>query len=237
MVDSTPAGPEPASPATAAANAEAVRHLPFHDTRDFDDVRRGLRRRAEPNVVQNADGRVVWDNDVLRLPRGRRPSDRRTRACGARRRLNRNHGPVRGRRRHLPGAGPRPLEHHLRRGRHRRDRHRPADLDRDAPPPRSTSIARTAATVRSGGHLHPQPRRPLRRREGRGRRRTRWTPARPGHRPGGLPRARDGRERLRRHRRWRAAPATCTAPLLDRGPRGPGRRRARPDQLDRHGRR
>ena len=39
--------------------------------------------------------------------------------------------PVRGRRGHLPGAQLRPLEHHLRRGRHGRDRDRPADLDRD----------------------------------------------------------------------------------------------------------
>ena len=38
MAESTPAGLEPASPSTVAANGGAVSHLPFHDTRDFDDV-------------------------------------------------------------------------------------------------------------------------------------------------------------------------------------------------------
>lgn len=37
--------------------------LPFHDTRDFDDARRGFLARLEPNVVRNAAGEVVWDND------------------------------------------------------------------------------------------------------------------------------------------------------------------------------
>lgn len=36
--------------------------LPFDDTRDFDDARRGLLGRLEPCVVRADDGRVVWDN-------------------------------------------------------------------------------------------------------------------------------------------------------------------------------
>ncbi|MFN8520354.1 MAG: alkyl sulfatase dimerization domain-containing protein [Chloroflexota bacterium] len=36
--------------------------LPFDDTTDFEDARRGLIGRLEPCVVRAADGRVVWDN-------------------------------------------------------------------------------------------------------------------------------------------------------------------------------
>jgi len=36
--------------------------LPFEDTADFDDARRGLIGRLEPCIVKATDGRVVWDN-------------------------------------------------------------------------------------------------------------------------------------------------------------------------------
>jgi alkyl sulfatase BDS1-like metallo-beta-lactamase superfamily hydrolase len=36
--------------------------LPFDDTADFEDARRGLIGRLEPCIVHAADGRVVWDN-------------------------------------------------------------------------------------------------------------------------------------------------------------------------------
>ena len=36
--------------------------LPFDDTTDFDDARRGLVGRLDPCVVKADDGRVVWDN-------------------------------------------------------------------------------------------------------------------------------------------------------------------------------
>jgi alkyl sulfatase BDS1-like metallo-beta-lactamase superfamily hydrolase len=36
--------------------------LPFDDTTDFDDARRGLIGRLDPCVVKADDGRVVWDN-------------------------------------------------------------------------------------------------------------------------------------------------------------------------------
>ncbi len=36
--------------------------LPFDDTNDFEDARRGLIGRLEPCVVKADDGRVVWDN-------------------------------------------------------------------------------------------------------------------------------------------------------------------------------
>jgi len=42
--------------------AERMAHLPFADTTDFDDARRGLIGRLDPCVVKADDGRVVWDN-------------------------------------------------------------------------------------------------------------------------------------------------------------------------------
>ena len=45
-----------------ATNDELLRSLPFDDTGDFEDARRGLIGRLDPCVVRAADGRVVWDN-------------------------------------------------------------------------------------------------------------------------------------------------------------------------------
>jgi alkyl sulfatase BDS1-like metallo-beta-lactamase superfamily hydrolase len=61
MVERTPSGPEPATARTAAANAAAAAELPFHDTRDLDDVRRGFVAGLPELVVRNLSGRVVWD--------------------------------------------------------------------------------------------------------------------------------------------------------------------------------
>jgi len=38
--------------------------LPFDDTRDFEDAKRGFVGRLDPNVIRDADGHVVWDNDA-----------------------------------------------------------------------------------------------------------------------------------------------------------------------------
>lgn len=46
------------------ATGPATDSLPFDDTTDFDDARRGLLGRLEPCVVRDADGRVVWDNST-----------------------------------------------------------------------------------------------------------------------------------------------------------------------------
>jgi len=40
-----------------------ISSLPFDDTQDFEDARRGFIGRLDPCVVRAADGRVVWDND------------------------------------------------------------------------------------------------------------------------------------------------------------------------------
>ena len=54
--------PKPASQFTRQANAEAVKGLPFDDTRDFADAKRGLIAEL-PNggIVKNAQGKVIWD--------------------------------------------------------------------------------------------------------------------------------------------------------------------------------
>jgi alkyl sulfatase BDS1-like metallo-beta-lactamase superfamily hydrolase len=48
--------------------------LPFEDTTDFDDARRGLIGRLEPCVVHAADGRVVWDNSSYAFLDGPAPA-------------------------------------------------------------------------------------------------------------------------------------------------------------------
>ena len=42
--------------------ADTTRSLPFDDTTDYDDAKRGLIGRLEPCIVKADDGRVVWDN-------------------------------------------------------------------------------------------------------------------------------------------------------------------------------
>jgi alkyl sulfatase BDS1-like metallo-beta-lactamase superfamily hydrolase len=44
-------------------NDKTIAGLPFDDTTDFEDARRGLIGRLDPCVIRAADGRVVWDND------------------------------------------------------------------------------------------------------------------------------------------------------------------------------
>jgi len=47
--------------------------LPFADTRDFDDAKRGLVARRQPNAVTADNGRVVWDNDTYAFIQGDAP--------------------------------------------------------------------------------------------------------------------------------------------------------------------
>ncbi|MBP1705694.1 MAG: fold metallo-hydrolase [Chloroflexi bacterium] len=44
----------------------SVAALPFADTQDFDDARRGFIGRLDPCIIRAADGRVVWDNERYR---------------------------------------------------------------------------------------------------------------------------------------------------------------------------
>ncbi|MGN8247349.1 alkyl/aryl-sulfatase [Cellulomonas soli] len=54
----------PSTPATARALQDAAEHLPFHDTADWEDARRGFVARSTDRQVRAADGRVVWDLDA-----------------------------------------------------------------------------------------------------------------------------------------------------------------------------
>ncbi|MFC4138355.1 MULTISPECIES: alkyl/aryl-sulfatase [unclassified Microbacterium] len=64
---------KPASAAIKAQHDAALKNLPFDDTTDFDDTARGLIAELKPNVVKNADGEVVWDNDTYAFIDGDAP--------------------------------------------------------------------------------------------------------------------------------------------------------------------
>lgn len=65
--------PKPVSPTVASQNQALLNSLPFADTQDFEDARRGLVGRREPNAITDADGTVVWDNDTYDFLRGDAP--------------------------------------------------------------------------------------------------------------------------------------------------------------------
>ena len=69
----TRSSPRPATPAIAAQNARLKKSLPFHDTQDFEDARRGFIAALEPCVITAEDGRVVWDNDSYAFLTGEAP--------------------------------------------------------------------------------------------------------------------------------------------------------------------
>jgi alkyl sulfatase BDS1-like metallo-beta-lactamase superfamily hydrolase len=52
--------PKDATPFTEAANRAALERLPFADTQDFEDARRGLLGTLPEVEIKNARGRVVW---------------------------------------------------------------------------------------------------------------------------------------------------------------------------------
>ncbi len=64
---------QPVSSSVRASNATVLDSLPFDDTTDFEDARRGLVGRLDPCVVRAADGRVVWDNESYRFVDGPAP--------------------------------------------------------------------------------------------------------------------------------------------------------------------
>jgi alkyl sulfatase BDS1-like metallo-beta-lactamase superfamily hydrolase len=52
---------------------DADTSYPFADTRDIDDVSRGFIARLEPNVVRDARGEVIWDNDSFSFLKAEAP--------------------------------------------------------------------------------------------------------------------------------------------------------------------
>ena len=57
----SPQTPKDATEATKAANAELLQQLPFDDTSDFDDAKRGLIAPLPPEVIQGQGGNPIWD--------------------------------------------------------------------------------------------------------------------------------------------------------------------------------
>ena len=55
------ARPVQAARGIAEANAAVRMRLPFEDTEDFDDARRGHLGTLSDPVIRATDGRVVWD--------------------------------------------------------------------------------------------------------------------------------------------------------------------------------
>jgi linear primary-alkylsulfatase len=55
-----PQGPKDATPITRAHNRAVLDALPFGDTRDFEDARRGFLGSLPEVEIKNDQGRVVW---------------------------------------------------------------------------------------------------------------------------------------------------------------------------------
>ena len=56
--------PKDAQPATLQANVAVLKELDFTDREDFEDAQRGLIAPPTANVIEDADGHVVWNLDV-----------------------------------------------------------------------------------------------------------------------------------------------------------------------------
>ncbi|WUH20969.1 MBL fold metallo-hydrolase [Streptomyces sp. NBC_00448] len=53
--------PKPAQPTIAAANQQVTARLPFDDTRDLENAKRGFMGTARDNLIADGTGRTVWD--------------------------------------------------------------------------------------------------------------------------------------------------------------------------------
>ncbi len=68
-------GNTPATDATAKTNAAVVKALPFDDTRDFDNARRGLIASPEKLIVKSErSGQVIWDQHRYAFEQGEAPN-------------------------------------------------------------------------------------------------------------------------------------------------------------------
>ncbi|WP_228785239.1 alkyl/aryl-sulfatase [Nocardia cyriacigeorgica] len=63
----------PASETIVRQHRALKESLPFADTQDFDDAKRGLIARRSPNAVTAEDGTVLWDNDTYSFLDGPAP--------------------------------------------------------------------------------------------------------------------------------------------------------------------
>ncbi len=176
------------SESVRTANTALRSSLPFDDISDFEDAQRGFVGRLDPCIVKAADGRVVWDNESYRsflegpAPDSVNPSLWRQSILNA----------IDGLFEVVPGI------YQVRgldlsnitfvEGDSGRPRHRPAHQRRDGRGRPGSLPGAPRGPAGRGGHLHAQPRRPLRRRQGR-------------HEPGGRGR-RDAAPSSRRTASW-----------------------------------
>ena len=65
--------PKPASPATAAANADAANRFDFGDAADFERVRRGLLSQLDPPSIAGGFAGTLWDVDDFAFVSGDAP--------------------------------------------------------------------------------------------------------------------------------------------------------------------
>ncbi len=199
---------------------------PFHDTTDFEDADRGLIGSLVPGVVKAADGRVVWDNDAYAFldadcPDTANPSLwRQSQLCAKQGLYEVTDGIYQVRGLDLSNMTLVESDNGV--------------IVIDPLISKETAAAALGALPRAprrpaghGRHLHPRPRRPLRR---GARRLPRRHPDRGRARLHGLGRL---RERLRRRRHEPAGRVHVRRQAAE-GPGRPDRRRARPDHLGRH---
>ena len=59
-MDSPAQGPQDATSFTRASNQAVLSALPFADTQDFEDARRGFIATLPEVEITNAQGRIVW---------------------------------------------------------------------------------------------------------------------------------------------------------------------------------
>ena len=163
--------PKQASAPVIAQHAATLKALPFSDTRDFDDAKRGFLGTIENARITNPQGRVVWSLEPYGFLAAEEAPPTVDPSLWRQSRLNMNHGlfevvpgvyQVRG----LDIANMTLIE-----GDKRRDRGGHADLDRGCP--RRDGIVLPAPRQAPGRRrdLHPHPYRPLGRRARRARRR------------------------------------------------------------------
>ena len=222
---------KPATEITARRNREAAAALPFADEEDFAEAARGLIASFDPAAVTDAAGRTVWDLESYDFLAGEAP-DTVHPSLWRQSQLNR----VAGLFEIAPGF-------YQLRGFDLSNMH-VVEGEQGIIVIDPLISAETAAAALAlyrehrgdrpvtGADLHPQPHRPLRRRQGRPHRRGggRARRSRCWPRPGSFT-TRSARTSTPAPR-WGAGPATCTAPCSSAA-RRPGRRRPRPDHLAR----
>ena len=162
---------KPPSEFTKAVLRKARQALPFDDTRDFDEQRRGLIAPMKDLKIMADAGDVVWDMTRFQFLDQKDEFDTIHPSMHRIGQLNNNYGLYEVVPGHLPGPRLRPRPDHLRPRQDRLDRVRlPGHGRSDAGRLEAVPGAQGGRAAGHGGRLLPLPRRPLGRRARRGRR-------------------------------------------------------------------